>query len=175
MKLYHGSDVPGLTTLRPFMSNHDSPYVYLTDNPTLPLIYAHNAVGRPGGFFPYWFDKEGRLIYDEYFPGQLRTMYQGKSGWVYEADAEKLTRLDKMPWVYLSDTPVAVTGARFIPDLYEALVGASQDGRLVLHLYEDLPEQAREGHRRVVRRSLEGHGDDAYTAFLRQHMPEVFD
>lgn len=175
MTLYHGSDVPGLTVLKPFTSNHGTPYVYLTDHPTLALLYAFNAVGRPGGFFTYWFDKQGQLIYDEYFPDQLRTMYQGKSGWVYEAQAEDLPQLDKMPWVYLSASPAAVTNAAFIPDLYEALTQAAADGRLVWNRYDDLSEKAREGHRQVVRRSLAGHEDDAYTAFLQQHMPEVFD
>lgn len=52
MLLYHGSAVTGLTTLTPRQSNHERPYVYLTDSATLALLYAHNPIARPGGFFP---------------------------------------------------------------------------------------------------------------------------
>ena len=174
MMLCHGSSVPGLTELKPFPSNHSKPYVYLTDCAALALFYAHNPIERPGGFFPYWFDKQGQLHYDEYFPDQLRLMYQGHSGWVYHVEVDGWTRLDKMPWVYLSEAPVPVAQADFIPDLHAALTGAAEDGRLVLHRYGDIPEGQREIHRKVVRNSLSGHDEDDYVQFMRQHMPEVF-
>ena len=175
MLLYHGSSTGGIAALHPNLSNHGKAYVYLTDCPALALFYAHNAVGRPGGFFPYWFDKEGKLHYDEYFPDQTRRLYEGRSGWVYAAEADGLAQLDKMPWVYLSETEVPVIHAEYIPDLYAALLAAAHDGSLMLHRYEDIPEKQRKIHRKVVRKSLEGHTDDDYVRFLRQHMPEVFE
>lgn len=174
MTLYHGSSVPRLTELKPFPSNHGKPYVYLSDNATLALLYAHNPIARPGGFFPYWFDKEGMLHYDEYFPYQLHRMYGGHDGWIYHAEADGLAQLDKMPWVYLSESPVQITHAVHVPDLYAALLDAEQAGQLILHRYEDIPEEQRERHRRVVRRSLEGHEEDDYARFLREYMPELF-
>lgn len=174
MLLYHGSPIKGLTELRPFPSNHDQPYVYLTPCPTLALLYAHNPIERPGGFFPYYFSKDGQLHYDEYFPNQLRVMYQGHSGCIYAADEDAFPTLEKMPWVYLANRPVTVTACRFIPDLYGALLDAEQDGRLILHRYESLPGPQQEIHRRIVRQSLEGHDEDAYVRFIREHMPEVF-
>lgn len=174
MTLYHGSSTSGITALRPAPSNHDKPYVYLTDNPTLTLLYAHNPIKRPGGFFPYWFDKSGLLHYDEYFPDQTRRLYQGHSGWVYSVEAAELPQLDRMPWVYLSEVDVPVTHAEFIPELYAALLTAEKAGLLVLHRYENTPEAQREIHRKIVRMSLEGHDEDDYVRFLRDYMPELF-
>lgn len=174
MTLYHGSSVPNLTELKPFSSNHGKAYVYLSNNATLALFYAYNPIARPGGFFPYWFDREGVLHYDEYFPDQLRLLYEGHSGWVYQVEADSLPQLDKMPWVYLSEEPVQITHAVHVPDLYKALLDAEQAGCLHIHRYENIPEAQREIHRKIVRNSLEGHDEDDYARFLREYMPEVF-
>ena len=40
MLLYHGSSVSGLTQLKPFLSEHQKPYVYLSSNPVVALLYA---------------------------------------------------------------------------------------------------------------------------------------
>lgn len=173
MKLYHGSDVPNLHELKPFASNHDKPYAYLSTSDALALLYAHNAIKRPGGFFPYWFDKEGLLHYDEYFPDQTRLLYQGQAGWVYTAEADGLTQLEKMPWVYVAEESVQVAKAEYFPDLYEALLQADRDGRLKLHRYESLTEQQHEKRRCIVRESLKTHGEDDYRCFIREHMPEI--
>jgi len=174
MLLYHGSSVGGITALQPRQSWHDKPYVYLTDSATLALLYAHNPIKRPGGFFTYWFDKAGKLHYDEYFADQTRCMYQGHSGWVYQLEADNLVQLDKMPWVYLSETDVQVSQSVFIPDLYKALLDAEQAGHIILHRYEALPEAQREIHRKIVRKSLEGSPEADYVRFLQEHMPELF-
>ena len=174
MHLYHGSSVTGLTTLQPGISNHDKAYVYLTDCPTLALFYAHNPIARPGGFFPYWFDRAGQLHYDEYFPHQTQLIYQGYAGWVYHVSLEKLPQLDKMPWVYLSECPIKISSAEFHSDLYTSLLQAEHQGHLVIHRYETIPEAQQEQHRKVVQRSLEGHIEDDYVRFLRQYMPELF-
>lgn len=171
--LYHGSSTGGITALHPGVSNHGKPYVYLTDSPTLALLYAHNPIARPGGFFTYWFDKAGLLHYDEYFPDQTRRLYQSHSGWVYTAEDNHFSQLDKMPWVYLAEGEVPVAHADFIPDLYAALLEAEAAGKLVLHRYEDIPEKQREIHRRVARPSADEPAD--YVRFLREYMPEVFE
>ena len=175
MLLYHGSPTGGITLLRPSLSNHGKPYVYLTDCAPLALFYAHNPIERPGGFFPYWFDKAGQLHYDEYFPDQLRQMYLGHDGYVYCAEADNLPRLDKMPWVHLADADLPVKSAWHIPDLHAALLEAESAGKITMHRYESIPEDKRELHRRVVKRSLEKHPEeDSYTRFLRRFMPEIF-
>lgn len=173
MTLYHGSDVPHLTELRPVSWTGETPRTFLCTISALALIYAHNPMQRPAGFFTYWVDKTGQLHYDEYFPDQTRLLYQGHAGWVYTAEADGLTQIEKMPWVYVSEQPVPMAKAEFFPDLYEALLQADRDGRLKLHRYESLTEQQHEKRRCIVRESLKTHGEDDYRRFIRQHMPEV--
>lgn len=77
MKLCHGSPVPNLTVLRPSLSKHSRPLVYLTDIPELAAIYAHNPLTPPNYFFSYYV-RDGVLHYDEYFPGQLDCEREGR-------------------------------------------------------------------------------------------------
>lgn len=175
MNLYHGSGTPDLTLLKPFVSNHSKSYVYLSNSATLALLYAHNPIKRPGGFFTYWFDKERTLHYDEYFPDQTRLLYAGQAGWVYTVDTEDLPQLDTMPWVYLSEAPVAVAHAKYIPDLYIALLQAEATGQLCIHRYDDIPEARRATHQQIVRNSLKEHDEDDYRRFVRQYMPQALD
>lgn len=175
MKLYHGSPIPGITTLHPRLSNHGKPYVYLTDCPALAVIYAHNPLPPPEGYFPYLFDKEGQLCYEEYFPNAL-DLYKGFRGYVYTAEAEGLNQLEKMPWVYLSQEPVAVTGCRFIPDLYEELLALNEAGGLKLIRFGDLTEQKLQGiygmlRREAQRENLKDHPESAYAQFYQAHFP----
>lgn len=44
MILYHGSSVGGITELKPYLSEHKKPYVYLASNPVVALLYAVKQV-----------------------------------------------------------------------------------------------------------------------------------
>ena len=39
MTLYHGSSIGGITELKPFLSEHKKPYVYLAGNSVVALLY----------------------------------------------------------------------------------------------------------------------------------------
>lgn len=172
MKLYHGSAIPGIRVLEPRMSNHGRPYVYLTDCPALAVIYAHSPV--EGGYFPYFFDEEGQLCYEEYFPNAL-DLYKGFGGYVYTAEGSDLSRLEKMPWVYLSEEPVTVTGCRFIPDIYEELLALDEEGSLKLIRFGDLTEKKLQGIYMMLRRNAETldlkNRQDEYARFFKAHFP----
>ena len=181
MKLYHGSHVGGITELKPAQSGSTDPRVYFSTNETLALIYAHNPV-RPYGFFPYVFLKdgkicpEGQLCYEEYFHDAMRVIYSGHGGWVYTCDAE-LTQHERLPWAYTSTGPVKVESSYFVPDIYEAMLEAERDGRLVVHRYETLSEQRLESIRRMALREVETMNlrdewdTNVYALFLREHYP----
>lgn len=153
MILYHGSKVPSIESLRPFSSNHDKPYVYLTHSKVLATIYAHNPLTRPNGFFSYWWGKDGMLYYDEYFENQLEIIYAKQSGYVYECNGDYL-QMEKMPWVYLSEQNVPVTNCIEIPNIYEQLLQYEQDGLLRIRRWREATVKQREVWENVVKRSL---------------------
>lgn len=173
MTLYHGSATPGITVLDPRFSDPKDPHIYLTDCPALAVIYAHNPV--KGGYFPYFFDKEGQLCYEEYFPNAL-DLYKGFGGYVYTAEAEGLPQRENMPWAYKSAAPIPVTGCRSILDLYGELLRLEESGELRIIRFRDLTEQKLQGiykmlHREAQRESLKDHPESEYTQFYQAHFP----
>lgn len=67
MPFYHGSPIGGINELKPFLSEHGKPYIYFAANPLVALLYAVKPVPKPFSFYPYGFDKNGRVVYSEYF------------------------------------------------------------------------------------------------------------
>lgn len=176
MKLYHGSSISGITALRPALSNHGTPYVYLTDDPALAVLYAHNPLTPPDGYFPYFYNKNGILCYDEYFPDAL-SLYKGFGGYVYTAEVpDTLPRLERMPWVYLSQAPVPVSEYRAIPDLYAELLRLEQEGKLIVNRFGSLSEARLQGIYKMLRRKaeqkqLKNHPEREYAQFFQAHFP----
>lgn len=153
MVLYHGSSVPGIKELRPISYGEGDALTYLTHSRVLAAIYAHNPMTRPNGYFTYWFDRDGRLYYDEYFENQTEILYSGQRGFVYECDGE-FPQMEKMPWVYLSKTPVPVKKCEEIPDIYKQLLSYEVEGSLTIRRWSDASQGQRDIWEGVVRRSL---------------------
>lgn len=177
MIYYHGSSTDGIRVLRPFLSNHDRPYVYLTHSEVLATLYAANPMTRPNGWFSYWWDKDGQLYYDEYFDGQLEEIYRGKAGYIYLCQGE-YPALPKMPWVHLSEADVPVTRCQLIPDLCERLLQYEAEGRLIIRRWRDRTPAGKVGVLNVVRNSLQsttGNSDTAeeYRSYIYAHFPEL--
>lgn len=172
MRLYHGSATGGITTLVPRFSNQEDPHLYLTPDQALATIYSHSPV--KGGYFPYFYDKEGRLCYEEYFPDAL-SLYKGLSGYVYTVEAEDLPQREKMPWVYLSREPVPVIECRFIADIYEELLRLEENGAVKLIRFGDLEENKLKGIYMMLRRNAESldlkNRQDEYAQFFKSHFP----
>ncbi|MBR1562946.1 MAG: hypothetical protein IJ645_07050 [Ruminococcus sp.] len=79
MKLYHGSNVTGLTQLVPKQADHDRPYVYLTTIEQVAALYLCNAVERPYYWFPYGFESNSDVpIYHELYPNAFRQVSEGE-------------------------------------------------------------------------------------------------
>lgn len=177
MKFYHGSAIAGIRSLIPHESNHGKPYVYLTKNPTLALLYSHNPMTRPNGFFTYCWDSNWNLRYDEYFPDALKELYRGKQGYVYQCEGE-FKALEHSPWIYVSETPVAVTGVDFYSDLYTELLKREASGEIQICRYSDASEEKRAGISKLMRREIEKYDmqnnrDAEYAQFVHRYFPEL--
>ena len=93
MIFYHGSSVGGLTELKPFLSEHKKPYIYLTSNPVVALLYTVKPVPKPFSFYPYGFSGE-KVVYSEYYKNCFEEIYKGKKGYLYEC--ENIKKLDTL-------------------------------------------------------------------------------
>ena len=180
MQLYHGSSNGDIKQLKPQVSNHEKEYVYFITHEVLAILYAYNPIERPGGFYTYKFDKNGQVYYDEFFPDQLKKIYQGKSGYVYSInnDDYNLQHLEKMPWVYLSEKPIKVDKPKFIKDIYEEILLLEKQGKIIVNRYEAMSEELKQKNRSVIvkdieMKNLKNRKENSYAKFLHEHFPDL--
>ena len=180
MKLYHGSPNGSIDVLKPQQSNHEKEYVYFITHEVLAVLYAYNPIERPGGFYTYSFGNNGEVYYNEFFEGQLEKIYSGKSGYVYSInnDDYNLKKLEKMPWVYLSEKTIKVEKPLFISDIYKEVLRLEKQGKIIVNRYETLSNEQREKYRNVVIKDIEmkdlkNRMDNSYSKFLHEHFPDL--
>lgn len=138
---YHGSDISGLTELRPFISEHKKPYIYFSTNPVVALLYCVRPLEKPFSWYPYGFDGE-TVVYSEYYMGAFADIYKGKKGYLYECtnmpNAENPTNIN---CAYTCENPVKVYDVTEIPDIYEKLMEYLDKGLFRVKPFAEISEK----------------------------------
>ena len=146
MKLYHGSFTPGITELKPLSTLHgkmDRSVIYLSGNMPYALFYiwdsAHNKTRKK---YVNCRLKDNLVIHEEQFPDQLKTFYQGVSGYIYEVESnifvEKTPNREHM---YFCRQPIPVSNCRFISDVYDEILRCERAGKIRVIRYPEMPEE----------------------------------
>ena len=182
MRLYHGSPTGNIKVLEPRVADHGSPYVYLSTRREVAAIYLTDGGQRPCYWFPYGYTREDKTIYFELWPDAIREVSQGRSGWIYSVEAEEdaLLPFAANPKARLSDKPVPVAEAEYVPDVYEWLLEAERRGELVLRRYEDFtPEQLAWWHRDILDEAREKNiaaiPDHPYARLMQEKFPRLWE
>lgn len=172
MKLYHGSTEPALEILRPSPKNKSGePLLYLTDNRTYSLFYIRD---RGIDFVTCGVDSKGIVHYDEKFENQLKILYQGISGYIYETQQE--AELSKVNGIYLCRSDAPVTKVEYVPDAYEAIQKEIEKGTVDFLSYHCLTdEQKKANHDGVVRMIRNVPLFGKREAFIRAHFPAAWE
>lgn len=170
MKLYHGTTVGGLKTLSAKSRNKDkTPVLYLTDNWSYSLFYIRD---REIDFVTCGVDTDGIVHYDEKFQNQLKALYKGMTGYIYEVEADAQPTKTNGIYVTLGDAKVL----RQIPiaDAYDVIQEEIHKGNVSFVPFEALTEEQRELNREGMRRLLRSGHNLSVTKkeFLHLHFPE---
>lgn len=94
MIMYHGSPMAGITELGTLSKTHDetaSSAVYLAPNRAYTLFYIRDLEIN---YVTCGVTEQGYIRYDENFPGQLRTLYEGKA--VFFTNVKSTTALKRL-------------------------------------------------------------------------------
>lgn len=182
MILYHGSGTAGIQILAPRQADHDRPYVYLATMEIVAGFYLINAAERPYYWFPYGFEKDGTVHYQEWYPNALKEAAEGKTGYIYVADAkeEDVLPLPNIPCARLSAKPIQVTDCLKISDCYQWLLDQQRAGAFILKKYADkTPEQIAFMHKHLVEYLCEKNMKErpacSYARFIQSKFPAVWD
>lgn len=180
--LYHASPTAGIQTLCPHISNHGEPLIYFSEKRENTLVYLSNAIKKYcvetgfkyDGIWEKWASygfKDGILILEEYYPNASRSTYSGVSGYIYSAEKNSGFEPQKdIPHAYISKSSVDTVQSEFIPDAYEALLSAAEQGLILIRPYEDNSAEKLEWIRKTVKKEYEtAENHPEYRYFLRNH------
>ena len=178
---FHGSSVSGLQELKPQVSEHGMPLVYLTSNPVVAALYTVRPVEKPFSWYPYSFSGT-TPVYTEYYPDALRDIYRGKMGFIYRSRCEVELSLDDPTSVgcaLVSRKPVTVDGYTCLADVYEALLEYERAGTLIIKRYETLTEKQRGLFEKMLTEEIQKHKlketDCDYGRFLQERFADVWE
>ena len=148
---YHGSIVPGIAGLeaRSKLHNSEEMVVYLTDNIPYALYYIWDAKRNEfdGKYVTGWM-KNGIAYYEEQFPDQLKTFYEGVSGYLYRiADRADIMPVEDRDNMHFSKESVVIAESIQIDDVYKELLKYEAEGKLVVLRYN---EQSAERQKELV-------------------------
>lgn len=172
MKLFHGTTAAGIDILR--VNSRDGegcPVLYLTDNLPYSLFYIRD---RELDFVTCGVGQDGIVRYDEKIPGQLKLLYRGRAGYVYEVEAS--AEPGKVPGIWLCREAAKVTAVRYIPDVYEAIWAEIGRGTVEFLPYERLtPEQKAHNYAGAVDYLRRFPVNTAQEAFYRKYFPQAWE
>ena len=180
---YHGSDIPGIMQLeaRSKLHNSEEMVVYLTDNIPYALYYIWDAKRNEydGKYVTGWIKNEV-AYYEEQFPDQLKTFYQGVSGYLYRiADREDIRQVENRENMYYSTERVIIAENIKIDDVYKELLKYEAEGKLVVLRYN---EQSSERQKELVDFIAQGiiragffEENKQKQEFMKKHFPKSWE
>ena len=133
---YHGSSIGGIAQLKACSNLHitGEKVVYLTDNLPYALFYIWDAEhnGCSIKHVTGW-TKNDIVYYEEQFPDQLKTFYQGVSGYVYcISHSENIQAVKNKKNMFYCAEDIGVNKSIYIPDVYEELMKYEAAGKFVV-------------------------------------------
>ena len=184
---FHASPIGGIKLLEPRISNNGIPLIYFSKKRENVLVYLSNAIekycketgfdffGKCTKWGPYGFQKDGTQRIEEYYPNALADTYKEVSGYIYAADEISNPGLQiQIPDAVTSSSPVLVKSCEFVPDAYEAILAAEQEGLLSVSRYEDASQTQLEWIERTMQKEYEKAIDrPEYRHFIEGKFPFV--
>ena len=179
MKLYHGSSIGELTELKPFLSEHEKPYIYLSDNPVVALLYTVKPVPKPFSFYPYGFD--GRtVVYSEYYENCLEDIYKGQKGYLYECTNVKDTENPtSIKCAFVCQTPIRISNCIEINDVFEKLMEYKKKGMFEIKPFRSISEKELDFVHDDMRKTISQYKlrdcqDNPMSRFIIEHFPTIW-
>lgn len=181
MVFYHGSPVGGLTELKPSLSEHGRPYLYFAADPLVALLYAVKPVPKPFSFYPYGFDREGRVVFSEYYENAFYDIYKGRRGYLYSCRSlPKPGNPTQIHCAYVCEEAVIPDEVREIPDLYAYYKEQEAKGAFIIKPLRSISGKemsfvCAELKQDMARYDLRSAPEHPMSVFIRTHFPPVWE
>ena len=170
---YHGSVIGGLDTILANAKSHidGSKVAYFTTDRVYALVCCRS---RQENFVTMGPDRNGIQHYFERFPDQLKTMYEGKEGFIYQpVSSVNLKNTKGHTWESSVDVPVVL--AEHIPNVYAEILREEAAGNVIVHRYAEIDPAEQKLNANYIRDHLDDPLFKEYRAFLIRHFSSLWD
>lgn len=100
--------------------------------------------------------------------------YKGQAGYIYSVEENSdFSDLEGIPFAKISQKPQKVTDCEYIPDAYNALLQAAEEGKIVLTKYEDNSPKKLEWIRKATLEEYNKDCGEEYKFFLEKKFPSI--
>lgn len=175
----HASHTANIEYLEPRVSNHEMPLIYFSTIRENTLVYLSNAIekycketgyvhhGKWRKWGSYGFTKEGVLRLEEYYPNAAIDTYKGVAGYIYStAIAEDRKKMSDIPFGFTLKNRIKAESAEYIPDAYDSIMKAVEEGKIILQKYEELSEISHQWIHNTIRKEYDAASEE-YKYFLK--------
>ena len=182
--LFHGSSVPNLETLENYSKLHGSDQkrvVYLSGSIPYALVYiwSEAKTGTARKWVTSWI-RDGIVYYEEQFPDQLRTFYEGVSGYIYcVGESQEIFSMPGREALYYSLNPVRVQSIMPVDDVYQELLRYEQEGKFRLIRFAEMSEERQNELTdrivTVIKQENLLRAETEHAAFIRRHFTRAWE
>ena len=170
---YHGSVTGNLDTILANAKSHTdgSRVAYFTTDRVYALVCCRS---RQENFVTMGLREDGRLHYFERFPDQLKVMYEGKEGFLYQpAVLPDMENTKGHTWESHTDVPVILR--EHVRNVYREILKEEEAGNVVVHRYDEIDPAEQKMHINNIRDHLDDPEDAAYREFIYRHFSPLWD
>ena len=170
---YHGSVTGNLDTILANAKSHTdgSRVAYFTTDRVYALVCCRS---RQENFVTMGLREDGRLHYFERFPDQLKVMYEGKEGFLYQpAVLPDMENTKGHTWESHTDVPVILR--EHVRNVYREILKEEEAGNVVVHRYDEIDPAERKMHINYMRDHLDDPAYAAYREFIYRHFSPLWD
>lgn len=178
MIYYHGTmeDLNELNAVSKDHADAQNSVVYLTPNRAYSLFYIRD---REINWVTCGVREDGVIRYDERFPDQLKTIYQGVSGYIYTCEDNGSFVASKTRDILTCNQPVIIKRKEFMPNVYEELLKYEQSGAVSVRRYDSLSENEKQAVFEMMVHSIFKNdwvnSTNKKAVFFKVHFPEAWE
>ena len=170
--LYHGSMIRGLNIIVANAKSHvdGSKVAYFTTDRIYALVCCRS---REENFVTMGI-KDGIQQYYERFPDQLRVMYEGKEGFLYQPISNvSLVNTQGHTWESRVDVPVKLHES--ILNIYAEILKEEAAGNVIIHRYNEIDPAEQKLHSNFLRDHIDDPLYVEYRDFIFRHFSSLWD
>jgi RimJ/RimL family protein N-acetyltransferase len=168
---FHGSVVGGLNRILANARSHadGSKVAYFTTDRVYALVCCRSKEEN----FVTMGPRDGVQNYFERFPDQLKTMYEGKEGFIYQpVSSVNLKNTKGHTWESSVDVPVVL--AEHIPNVYAEILREEAAGNVVIHRYAEIDPAEQKLHANYIKAHINDEGKEM-EQFYSSHFSSLWD